>query len=66
MVHNDNNFGNHNDNMLDDDASAVIMQNDDDLSRGGMTEMNDYRTNTSSHVLYDEEGPQIAQYHQMQ
>ena len=52
--------------MLDDDASAVIMQNDDDLSRGGMTEMNDYRTNTSSHVLYDEEGPQIAQYHQMQ
>ncbi len=64
MVLNDNNYGNHND-MLDDDASAVIMQNDDDLSRGGMTEMNDYRTNTSSHVLYDEEGPQIAQYHQM-
>jgi hypothetical protein len=52
--------------MMDDDASAVIMQNDDDLSRGGgMTEMNEYRTNTSSHVLYDEEGPQIAHYHQM-
>ena len=65
MVLNDNNYGNHNE-MLDDDASAVIMQNEDDLSRGGMTEMmNDYRTNTSSHVLYDEEGPQIAQFHQM-
>ena len=50
---------------MDDDASAVIMQNDDDLSRGGMTEMNDYRTNTSSNVLFDEEGPHIAHYHQM-